>query len=620
MANDTDQSAPAPSPSTAVATAAPAPARAVKVYEPVTDVVPILDTARFEHMQRIATIMAGSSLIPDSLRIGGSGDNKYELAPATVVANCFLIVNQAVRWGMDPFAVAGSTSVVHGRLMYEGKLVAAVLESKLGLQLRYEFGKWDNATETLDTTVEGTGDSLGVRVSGQRAGDEEPVFIEGSVGQWKTTGSNSPWRAGAFKRQLRYRGTREWSRAYSSGLMLGVITDDELDILADRRETAQRLRNAPPPAQLEDGGAPRRSRLSAGFGDETDQAARGAAGAGSGSAGSEGPAEGGEGAQASGGAQTGGNAAQGDLLSGEDAERADHLANMRNEGADHAATGGAREAPEDMDDEESEAFLEGWDAKADELAAQEAAMLAETTQAKPTEAAEPAEPTVAPADEVYLLAGETFSTGGRRKTYKNGFSHSSVGEKGAAELKEYDQHPPVIEEEAKPDAPTEAAEPAAEEKPAEESASSEAPPAEDTSFPGDPKPSGDEPPPNPFLATHEAIQGAPSWLEIKRHLRELSVTEAYKAAEDEGRRMLRHWAYEAYRELRESGKETVEPSADITLFRFWLEFDAESEDQINALFRALHKSPAYADAAETDKRVLGDMIAKKKAALAEAAK
>ena len=38
---------------------------------------------------------------------------------------------------MDPFAVAQCCSVVHGKLVYEGKLVAAVLDAKLGVRLTY---------------------------------------------------------------------------------------------------------------------------------------------------------------------------------------------------------------------------------------------------------------------------------------------------------------------------------------------------------------------------------------------------------------------------------------------------------------------------------------------------
>ncbi|KUL93443.1 hypothetical protein DK26_23265, partial [Bosea sp. WAO] len=45
----------------------------------VEDVIPILDTARFEHMQRIATVMARSTLIPEALRTFKDGDKVLHL-------------------------------------------------------------------------------------------------------------------------------------------------------------------------------------------------------------------------------------------------------------------------------------------------------------------------------------------------------------------------------------------------------------------------------------------------------------------------------------------------------------------------------------------------------------
>src|ERR1700742_4942805 len=97
----------------------------------VVDSIPALDTARFEHMQRIANVMARSTMIPETLRMYGPKDNRQDLPFEQVMSNCFLVVNQAVRWGMDPFAVVSCCAVVHGRLSYEGKLVAAVLDAKL---------------------------------------------------------------------------------------------------------------------------------------------------------------------------------------------------------------------------------------------------------------------------------------------------------------------------------------------------------------------------------------------------------------------------------------------------------------------------------------------------------
>jgi hypothetical protein len=199
---------------------------AIQVYDP----IPLLDTSRFEHMQRIAGTMAACSLIPDALK----GNT-----PQTTLANCFLVVNQAVRWNMDPFAVAQSVSVVRGKLCYEGKLVAAVIEQKLGVRLRYE---WNDKR----------GDDFGVVVSGQFP-DGRVETIDGTVGQWQTRDKegkvSNQWRS-LPKLMLAYRGSREWARLFAPGVMLGVYTDDEL---VDMQEGAKavRARDVTPAAPTE---------------------------------------------------------------------------------------------------------------------------------------------------------------------------------------------------------------------------------------------------------------------------------------------------------------------------------------------------------------------------------
>lgn len=197
----------------------------------VEDAVPILDTARFEHMQRVARIMAETSMIPDSLRTIKEGTETVDLPPQKILANCFMVVNQAVRWGMDPFAVAQCCSVVHGRLMYEGKLVAAVIDAKLGVRLAYTFTNEDRPFSEK---------ALGVVVSGTIPGEPAPRTVEGTVAMWHK-GDKSPWgQPAAWKRQLRYMGAREWARAHAPAIMLGVITDDE----ADESMPPQRMRGS----------------------------------------------------------------------------------------------------------------------------------------------------------------------------------------------------------------------------------------------------------------------------------------------------------------------------------------------------------------------------------------
>jgi hypothetical protein len=186
------------------------------------DVIPVLDTSKFEHMHRIAKVMAMSSVIPESLRKGKNDEGKeIWLSEDVVIANCFRIVNQAVRWGMDPFAVADCASIVHGRLMWEGKLVAAVIDAKLGLKLNYKFD-------------EKPGQDLGVTVYATLAGETEPREIYGRVKDWHK-GAKSPWaNEGSWKRQLRYMGAREWCRAHAPAVILGVYTDDEIDGIMSR--------------------------------------------------------------------------------------------------------------------------------------------------------------------------------------------------------------------------------------------------------------------------------------------------------------------------------------------------------------------------------------------------
>lgn len=196
----------------------------------------VFDPARFQAIGAVADVMADSSLCPDHLTGYFEGDGaakKFVTYPLKQIrANCFLITNQAFNWKVDPFMLAQATSIVHGRLMFEGKAVAGAIDANLGIRLRY--------------TYQGEGLAMVVTVSGQYPGETEPRTITGSVEQWRTTGNNSPWGAPKnFPRQLAYRGAREWARIHAPALMLGVVTDDE-DLEADRRPEPIAPASAPP--------------------------------------------------------------------------------------------------------------------------------------------------------------------------------------------------------------------------------------------------------------------------------------------------------------------------------------------------------------------------------------
>lgn len=180
--------------------------------------IPTLDTAMFEHMQRIATMMAQSSLVPAHLNVERKeGNQVVQLSSKEAIANCFLVVNQAIRWNMDPFAVAQHAYTTKGRLGWEGKMIAAVINTHQMIE------------ERLSYAYSGTGDQRKVVVTAKIRGDKEPRSVEGTVASWRTTGTNSPWdKQSQWDQQLSYRGAREWARRHLPEAILGVWGDDEI--------------------------------------------------------------------------------------------------------------------------------------------------------------------------------------------------------------------------------------------------------------------------------------------------------------------------------------------------------------------------------------------------------
>src|SRR5215211_2988408 len=74
---------------------------------------------------KLAEMMAGAKLVPVAL----------QKSPA----DCLMVIQQAIRWNMDPFAVAQECSVIQGKLMHSGKLVAAVVNARGNLANRLSF-------------------------------------------------------------------------------------------------------------------------------------------------------------------------------------------------------------------------------------------------------------------------------------------------------------------------------------------------------------------------------------------------------------------------------------------------------------------------------------------------
>ena len=147
---------------------------------------------------RLADMMARAKLVPQHLQ-QSPGD-------------CLLVVEQSMRWGMSPFAVAQCTSSIKGKLMFEGKLVAAAVESSGAIE------------GFLDYRFEGAGNDRRIIVSGRRRGEADPRTVEVALKDART--ENRMWQIQPDQ-QLVYHGARVWARRWTPAVLLGVYSPEE---------------------------------------------------------------------------------------------------------------------------------------------------------------------------------------------------------------------------------------------------------------------------------------------------------------------------------------------------------------------------------------------------------
>lgn len=123
------------------------------------------------------------------------------------------VAMQALRWEMDPFAVAGKTYFVNDRIAYEAQLVAAVVATRAPIARRpdYEFT--------------GEGQKLKCRVSVEMNDGSVKVYESPEFGAITT--KNSPLWKSDPQQQLGYYSIRAWARRHAPEVILGIYTPDE---------------------------------------------------------------------------------------------------------------------------------------------------------------------------------------------------------------------------------------------------------------------------------------------------------------------------------------------------------------------------------------------------------
>ena len=219
----------------------------------------ILQTDNLNAMVRVADLMAGSrQMVPKHLRGNPGG--------------CMAVTMQAMRWNMDPFALAVKTYTVDadGPVAYEGQAIIAALNNSPLLATRLSF-TWEGAWERIvgkfkmvesKTKKDNDGnpkkyivpawdfdkdeEGLKVIVSATLVGEKEPRVLELLMKQARTR--NSPLWTEDPKQQLAYLAGRRWGRLHASDVIMGVYTPDELsEINSEKFMGHADVVGAPPP-------------------------------------------------------------------------------------------------------------------------------------------------------------------------------------------------------------------------------------------------------------------------------------------------------------------------------------------------------------------------------------
>jgi hypothetical protein len=138
--------------------------------------------------------------------------------------DCLMVVELAMRWGMSPFAVAQATSVISGKQMIEGKLVAAAVENSGAI------------VGHIDYDFDGEGDGRSITVTATRRGETNPRTVTVKLADAKT--ANQMW-VKQPDQQLVYHGARVWARRWTPAVILGVYSREEMGPIIEGEVVAE---------------------------------------------------------------------------------------------------------------------------------------------------------------------------------------------------------------------------------------------------------------------------------------------------------------------------------------------------------------------------------------------
>jgi hypothetical protein len=180
------------------------PQRAQLIVQDSGSYLNLLDTGRFEHIQRVARVYSASSMIPKHFH------GKFE--------DVFVVAQMAFRMNVDPLMMLQNTYVVSGTPAIKGQMAIALVNSsgalKGRLRFRYE-GEGDARSCTAYGVDRDTGEALECRVTMKTAADEG----------WL---KNPKWKS-MPDQMLAYRSGAWFARMYAPDALFGLKTLEEAE-------------------------------------------------------------------------------------------------------------------------------------------------------------------------------------------------------------------------------------------------------------------------------------------------------------------------------------------------------------------------------------------------------
>lgn len=178
----------------------------IRVVEDNGQFATLLDTARFEHLWRLANTFAASDLVPQQFR--------------GKPANCFIALQMAFRLGVDPMMLLQCCYIVHGKPGIEAKLAIALANhsGKFHGPIRYALtGSGKTRACTAYATDKASGEDVSQMVTMEMAEAEGWTKKDGS--KWKTLPDL----------MLQYRAAMFLIRLNCPEVLMGMSSTEELE-------------------------------------------------------------------------------------------------------------------------------------------------------------------------------------------------------------------------------------------------------------------------------------------------------------------------------------------------------------------------------------------------------